>query len=64
MAWEGPTEFHGSDTVPVLGRDCGLEVREGPGIAKFEGVFGVEEVDGFGGSGGRMLVGDFGLRMR
>lgn len=58
MAWEGPAEFYGPDTGPVFGWDCGLEIREGPGVTEFEGVFCVEEVEGFGGSGERMLVGD------
>lgn len=27
--------------------DCREQIREGPGVAEFEGVVGVKEVDGF-----------------
>lgn len=47
MAWEGPAEFDGADSRPVRVWDCREQIREGPGVAEFEGVVGVKEVDGF-----------------
>lgn len=44
---KGPFEIDEADCGPLVGGDCGTEVGKGPGVAEFEGVGGVEEVDAF-----------------
>lgn len=47
MAWKGPFEVDKADCSPLVGRERGAEVGEGPGVAEFEGVGGVKEVYAF-----------------
>lgn len=47
VTWKGPFEIDEADCGPLVGGDCGAEVGQGPGVAEFEGVGGVEEVDAF-----------------
>lgn len=47
MAWKCPFEVDEADCGPLVGRERWAKVGEGPGVAEFEGVGGVEEVDAF-----------------
>lgn len=47
VTWEGPFEIDEADCSPLVEGDCGPEVGQGPGVAEFEGVGGVEDVDAF-----------------
>lgn len=47
VAREGVAEFDGADLGACAGAEGWEEVGEGPGVAEFEGVLGVEGFVGF-----------------